>query len=151
MTLEGYKRIISAAISNEEEAYLFYRDVAKKAKDNSIVKIFEDLAKDELSHKVLLQDYLKDTGKEIKFDETSDYKVAESVDKPKLSIDMKPADAIALAMKREEEAMDMYKEFAAISTDDEQKKAFLALATMEQGHKTNLENLYVGTAYPEVW
>jgi rubrerythrin len=64
---------------------------------------------------------------------------------------MKPADAIALAMKREEEAMDMYKEFAAISIDEGQKETFLSLATMEQGHKTKLEDLYVGTAFPEVW
>lgn len=151
MTLEEYKKIISDAITNEEEAYLFYRDVAKKTKDNSISEIFENLAKDELSHKVLLQDYLKDTGKKLKFDSTADYKVAESVDKPKLSIDMIPADAIALAMKREEEAMDMYKEFAAISIDEEQKETFLGLAAMEQGHKTKLEDLYVGTAFPEVW
>ena len=151
MTLEEYKKIIGDAIKNEEEAYSFYRDVAKKTKDKNISEIFENLAKDELSHKAILQDYLKDTGKKLKFDSTADYKVAESVDKPKLSIDMKPADAIALAMKREEEAMDMYKEFAAIRIDEGQKETFLSLATMEQGHKTKLEDLYVGTAFPEVW
>ena len=37
-----------------------------------------------------------------------DYKVAETVDMPRLSLDMKPAEAIALAMKKEEEAMRMY-------------------------------------------
>lgn len=151
MTLEEYKKIVSDAIKNEEESYSFYRDVAKKTKDKNISAIFENLAKEELSHKAMLQDYLKDTGKKLKFDLTADYKVAESVDKPKLSVDMKPADAIALAMKKEEEAMDMYKEFAAISTDKEQKEAFLSLAVMEQGHKTKLEDLYVGTAFPEVW
>ena len=151
MTLEEYKKIISDAISNEEDAYLFYTDVAKKSKDKNISSIFEDFAKDELSHKVLLKGYLSGAVKSLKFDTAADYKVAESVDKPKLSIDMKPADAIALAMKNEEEAMNMYTEFASLSTDEEQKETFLNLAKMEQGHKAKLEDLYVGIAFTEVW
>jgi bifunctional DNase/RNase len=34
-----------------------------------------------------------------------DYKVAESVELPEITIDMKPADAIALAMKKEQQAV----------------------------------------------
>jgi rubrerythrin len=151
MNLEEFNKIISDAINNEEEAYLFYRDVAKKTNDKNISSIFENFAKDELSHKVLLKGYLTGAVKALKFNSAADYKVAESVDKPKLSIDMKPADAIALAMKNEEEAMNMYNEFAAISIDVEQKEAFLGLARMEQGHKAKLEDLYVGTAFTEVW
>ena len=56
------------------------------------------------------------------FDETKDYKVAESIEKPKLSLGMKTADAIVLAIKNEEEAMEMYKKMAKCSTDAEQKK-----------------------------
>ena len=151
MTLEEFNKIISDAVNNEEEAYLFYRDVAQKTNDKNIASIFEGFAKDELSHKVLLKGYLSGAVKSLKFDTTADYKVAESVDKPKLSIDMKPADAIALAMKNEEEAMNMYTEFAGLSADEEQKEAFLGLAKMEQGHKTKLEDLYVGIAFTEVW
>jgi rubrerythrin len=151
MTLEEYNKIISDAINNEEEAYLFYRDVAQKAKDKNISCIFEGFAKDELSHKVLLKDFLSGSVKSLQFDTTADYKVAESVDKPKLSIGMKPADAIALAMKNEEEAMSMYKEFANLSTDVEQRKVFVNLANMEQGHKAKLEDLYVSIAFTEVW
>jgi rubrerythrin len=46
------------------------------------------------------------------FSESRDYKVAETVDEPELSMDMKPADAFALAMKKEEEAMKQYTEMA---------------------------------------
>lgn len=151
MTLEEYNKIISDAINNEEEAYFFYRDVAKKTADKNISAIFEDFAKDELYHKVLLKGYLTGDVNILKFDSAADYKVAESVEKPKLSIDMKPAGAVALAMKNEEEAMNMYNEFAAISIDEEQKEAFLGLARMEQGHKAKLEDLYVGIAFTEVW
>ena len=151
MTLEEFNKIISDAIIKEEEAYLFYRDVAKKTKDTNISSLFDGFAKDELSHKVLLKSYLSGTVKPLVFDTSADYKVAEAVDTPRLSIDMKPADAIALAMKNEEEAMNMYTEFASLRNDEQQKQAFLGLAKMEQGHKAKLEDLYVGMAFAEVW
>ncbi len=151
MKLEEFKKIISDAISNEEEAYLFYEDVAAKTKDENIASIFKDLAKEELSHKELLSGYLAGNVRPFVFDATADYKVTESLDTPKLSTNMKPADAIALAMKKEEEAMNMYNELAALSTDAEQKEAFRGLAKMEQGHKTKMEILYVDAAFPEAW
>ena len=64
---------------------------------------------------------------------------------------MKPVDAIALAVKSEEEAMDMYKKMAEWSTDAEQKKMFQSLSNMEQGHKVRLEETFTNMAFPEVW
>ena len=64
---------------------------------------------------------------------------------------MKPADAIALAVKNEEEAMDMYKKMAECSADAEQKKMFQQLSNMEQGHKVKLEDTFTNMAFPEVW
>ncbi|MGE5678225.1 MAG: ferritin-like domain-containing protein [Pseudomonadota bacterium] len=151
MTLEEFRRIISDAVKSEEAAYGFYSDVARKASDKSISAIFGNFAAEELAHKVLLEGYLSRGTSALKFDTVSDYKVSETVDKPVLSVDMRPAEAIALAMKNEEEAMNMYTEFANLSTDSEQKEAFLGLARMEQGHKAKLEDLYVGIAYTEVW
>jgi rubrerythrin len=64
---------------------------------------------------------------------------------------MKPSDTIALAMKNEEEAMNMYTDLANCSSDQEQKKVFQALAKMEQGHKARLEDMFTNMAFPEVW
>jgi rubrerythrin len=64
---------------------------------------------------------------------------------------MKPADAIALAVKNVQEAMDMYTKMADCSTDAEQKKMFQSLANMEQGHKVKLEDTFTNMAFPEVW
>ena len=52
---------------------------------------------------------------------------------------MKPYDAIGLAMKAEEEAMQMYQALANSSTSPDQKEMFLALANMEKSHKVKLE------------
>jgi len=73
------------------------------------------------------------------------------VDAPRLSLSMKPADAIALAMKKEQEAMEMYEGLAKAATEEEELHLFMNLAKMEQGHKAKMENLYNQVAFAEVW
>jgi len=64
---------------------------------------------------------------------------------------MKPADAIALAMKKEEEAMNLYLSLAESCKDEAQKQIFKDLAAMERGHKFKMEKAFVDIGYPEVW
>ena len=150
MTIEEYKRIISMAIGNEIAAYNFYKGVCERTKDSNLKSIFLEMAEEENKHKVMLEGFASGA-KPLQFAEVTDYKVAETVDKPQLSFSMKPADAIGLAMKQEEEAMQMYQGLAASSATSEQKEMFLALAKMEKGHKVKLEELYTTMAFPEVW
>lgn len=151
MNDSSYKEIITLAMLNEKEAYEFYQGVASISQDKAIKSIFQEMADQELEHRDFLQSCLDGSTKTFSFKAAPDYKVSETVDKPKLSLTMKPVDAVALAMKNEEEAMDMYQMFADISNDEEQKKLFLALANMETSHKASLENLYTNMAFPEVW
>ena len=87
----------------------------------------------------------------MSFKENKDYQISETVEEKALSTSMNFKDAIALAMKKEEEAMNMYKQFAEASDDDKQRKTFEELVKMEQQHKTRLEDIYVNAAYTEVW
>ena len=150
MKLDDYKAIISMAIGNEIEAYDFYNAVSQKTADANIKKIFQDLAEQELGHRHFLEGLMSNV-KPMQFDVTKDYKVSESVAKPKLSMTMKPADAMALAMKEEEGAMVMYQALANSSADPEQKAMFLSLAEMEKSHKIKLEEIYTNMAFVEVW
>ncbi|MDR3542088.1 MAG: ferritin family protein [Desulfosporosinus sp.] len=151
MTGEEYKAILTIAIGNEAESYEFYKGVSEKVVDDYIKKMFSEFAADELEHRKLLEGFLARDSKDMHFDESVDYKVSETVDKPSLSLDMKPAEALAMAMKNEEDAMHMYAAFATASSDQSQKKMFHDLSVMEQGHKTRLEKFYVNVAFPEVW
>ena len=150
MKLEGYKAIISMAIGNEIEAYDFYNAVSQKTGDANMKKIFQNLAEEELGHRHFLEGLMSNV-RPMQFDVTKDYKVSESVEKPKLSMTMKPADAMALAMKQEEEAMVMYEGLANSSVDPEQKTMFKSLAEMEKSHKIKLEGIYTSIAFAEVW
>jgi len=150
MRVEEYRKVISMAVESEIEAYDFYTAVGEKVKDANLKSIFKDLAAEEKKHRNFLEGLLKQA-KPMLFDESKDYKISETVDKPKLSLSMKPADAIALAMKNEEEAMNIYTQLANVSTDREQKELFESLARMEKGHKVKLEGMYTNIAFPEVW
>lgn len=140
------------AVGNEVEAYEFYRDAAAKMKDPAMKKTFMELADEESGHKVLLEGFLSNEMKDMKFSDEKDYKVAETVEAPQtLSTDMAFKDAIALAMKKEQEAMEMYQQFADASEGAKQKETFLELAKMEKGHKVRLEGIYTDIAFIEVW
>ena len=151
MNLNQYKEIIQFAIAGEIEAQEFYKAAANKINDPYLKKMFEQFAKEEKGHEKILKSILsKDTINQY-FKESTDYKVAETVEKPKLSTDMKPADAIALAMKNEEEAMKQYTDLAEACLDPSQKKVFLDLAAMERGHKLIMEKAFVDIGYAELW
>jgi rubrerythrin len=70
---------------------------------------------------------------------------------PELTLAMKPQDAIALAMKKEQDAMEHYTQLADACTEQDQKKVFLELAAMVRGHKNKMEAAFVDIGYPEVW
>ncbi|HSA32691.1 MAG TPA: ferritin family protein [bacterium] len=149
--MNEYRKILLMAVNNEIEAYEFYEGAAAKTANKALKSIFVELADEELKHQRLLESFLVEEGKKLKFAETADYKIAETVELPRLSVQMSFVDAIALAMKKEEEAMTMYRNFAEASSDPEQKEMFTQLARMEQGHKTRLEALYTDTAFVEAW
>ncbi|KPU44268.1 rubrerythrin [Oxobacter pfennigii] len=151
MNSEEYKDILKLAIENEVEAYEFYDYAVSKVKDANLKSIFEKLAEEELRHKKILEGFINNEDKPLRFNRPTNYKISETVETPKFSPDMKFADAIGLAMKKEEETMNMYKSFADISDDDGQKNIFLELSKMEEGHKTRLEDIYTNAAYAEVW
>ena len=146
-----FEKLISVAIRAEVEAHEFYRDVAKRTENLSVKKIFAELAEEEMNHRELLERYRMDTSLAIRFKAPPDYKVAETVDEPKLTMDMTPADAIALAMKKEQQAMEFYRSLANICDDSKVKDAYNNLANMELGHKHLLEKAFVDIGYPESW
>lgn len=151
MDFEAYKHILQIAVDNEVESYDFYKSAIEKVKENSSKDMFAELAEEEMKHKMILEGFINNETKPLKFKQVKDYKISETVDSPRLSVEMKFADAIALAMKKEEESMHLYHELASFSMDEKQKNVFLELAKMEQGHKTRLEALYTDAAYAEVW
>lgn len=146
------EKLFSTAIGREIEANEFYREVARRTQNQDVKRVFEDLAKEELGHMEFLEGMKSDPTRLMTIDPPkADYKIAEATKLPALSIDMKPADAIALAMKKEQEAVEFYKRLASYAKDNQIKKMFENLANMELRHKHRLENVFVEIGYPEVF
>lgn len=151
MTPSAYDKILSDAIAGEIEAQNFYRDVAEKMTDPGLKELFSKFVDEETRHQRILEGFRAKAPSHLPFDESRDYKVAETVSDVPLTTGMKPADAFALAMKKEETAMKHYTELADGCTDAEQEGLFRELAAMEREHKLKMENAFVETGFPEAW
>jgi rubrerythrin len=151
MKAEDAKKIIATAIDREVESYTFYRGIADKVKDKVLKDLFAELAGEEKKHREFLQGMLTKDITKMKFDASHDYKVADALPSPTLSVSMKPIEGIVVAIKKELEAMQMYTQLAALAKDNETQLLFSQLANMERGHKARLEDLYTNMAFPEVW
>ncbi|MDD4776644.1 MAG: ferritin family protein [Syntrophomonas sp.] len=151
MDAKEFGQIMDMAIAAEIEAFEFYTEVAAAVTDANMKRVFSELAEEESGHKVSLERIKNKELQNFSFPAVTDYGISDTVETPPLSMKMKPADAIALAMKKEEEAMKMYTGLANAASDAEQKNVFTSLARMEAGHKAKMEDLYNQTAFPEVW
>jgi len=151
MYLGEFKDIIKFAMANEVEAQKFYEDAAKKLQDPHLKSMFKQFAEEEKKHREILKGIYTSNLIGEYFDESRDYNISEGVEEPALSTNMKPVEALALAMKKEEEALVQYMELAESCPDEVKKKVFLDLAAMERGHKMKMENAFVDIGYPEVW
>jgi rubrerythrin len=151
MDAETFERIILDAIDNEIEARDFYAGAADRVDDPAVKEIFARLSREEEGHRHRLQTFRSDPMAQVEFHRVTDYGVAEAQSWPRLSLEMKPADALQLAIKKEQAAMQGYQALAATMDDPELRGLFTELAEMERGHKAHLEDLFVNVAYPEDW
>ncbi|MBI4945569.1 MAG: ferritin family protein [Bacteroidetes bacterium] len=145
-------KLIDFAIEQEHEAFAFYKAAAEKVTNPGVKQIFLELAADENGHANLLEMYKeKKVLGEIFKTQVIDYKISETQGMPALSIALKPSEAIAIAMKKEQEAAELYRAFAANSINSDVKETLENLMNMEMGHKHKLENAFVDIGYPEVF
>ncbi|HOB18602.1 MAG TPA: ferritin family protein [Candidatus Methanoculleus thermohydrogenotrophicum] len=151
MDVEGYRSILSNAIDREIEAYTFYRTLQEKVRDENLKNLLDELAGEEIKHRKTLEAFLLKEPGELGFNTERDYKVADTLETPPLSADLKPIDGLVIAIRKELDAMQMYTQLAALSDDPEQRKLFESLAAMERGHKARLEDIYTNMAFPEIW
>ncbi len=151
MGQNAYLEILDRAIDSEIEAARFYSDVAAATANSYLQDLFTAFSKEEQKHRRILEGFRSDPTTVISFAKVPDLGVSETVPEPVLSIDMQPADAIALAMKKEESAMRQYSQLAEACEDAAQKKIFLELAAMEREHKAKMETAFVDIGYPEIW
>ena len=137
------QEILTFAVNKEEASYLFYTDMARMAEDKTVSQLFEDFAKEELSHREQLQLEIMKMGKVVSTDDDwSDRTRAEYTVEGEFPEDFSYADVLKLAIAKESAAFKLYIDLLRITEDQEAIDMFTALAEEEVRHKIKFESAY---------
>jgi rubrerythrin len=144
MSFKSFEEIVDFAIEKEKEAAAFYTDAAKKTSFAGVKESLEEMAQEEKKHQSMLENLEsnKEVLKEYKFKWIPDMKRSDYMVDLKYQDGMSYTDILRLAMKREEQALQMYNELQKKTVNPEHIKLFKVLCQEEAKHKLFLETLY---------
>jgi rubrerythrin len=134
------------AIGREIEARDFYKELSQWAERPQVAKAFEDLADDELQHKLKLE-ALRAGKVDIRLEEIGNLGIADGMEADKPEANLTYVEALVLAMQREKRAFRLYTDLASASQDPQIKSIFRKLAQEEAEHKLRLELEYDLTTF----
>ncbi len=145
------KEVLKRAIQKEIESRHLYSDLNQKMTDEAAKDAFQELARQEQGHQQLLERYLRGELKRgtLNRGQVVDYKIAEHLERPQLSLEMKLKDVFLLAANREKASHEFYFSLAQIHPDGEVKRLIEELASQELEHKQRVEFLYTEVAFPQ--
>ena len=143
-TFGSVNELLDYAISKEIEANQFYSNLAGRADNPGLKKLFESFAREELGHKAKLE-AVKEGKKLLSAEKkVADLKIADYTPEVDLdeTEDFNLQKALLVAMHREKAAFKLYSNLAASTDDPELKELLLGLANEEAKHKLYFEIQY---------
>ncbi len=144
MSFESFEDIINFAIEKEQEAVAFYEDAATQETYSGAKKAFQEFAQEERKHEALLKGLLSGETKlgDYKFEWIPDIKRSNYLETMTYEKGMSYADILRLAMKREEKALQLYRDLSEKTDNPELLNVLKMLRQEEAKHKLGLETLY---------
>jgi len=144
--------VLARAIQKEIDSQRLYADLGQKARDDAAKYAFSDLVKQEQGHQRLLERYLRGElgAGALAAGHAVDYKIAEHLDQPEITPQMKLDQVFLLASRREKAAHDFYLGLASLHPAGEAKRLIEGLAEQELQHKRRVESLYTDVAFPQL-
>ncbi len=143
---------IETAIGREEEAFHFYTDLAGQVADESARETIQWIATEEKKHKAFLVKF-RDKGKGpkgLRKAEVVYYKLAEYLEEPEVSDNMRREEIFLLAAHRELRSFNFYTDLAALYSEGTEIHDMLQrMANEELKHKEKMEYLYANTSFPQ--
>ncbi|MQY77803.1 MAG: rubrerythrin [Bacteroidetes bacterium] len=139
---ESIDEILDFAIENEDEAFIFYTNLANSMKNQNLRKMFEEFAGEEKIHKEKL--ILAKTGNVLMSsrEKVMDLKISDYLVDVETNPKMDYQNSLIVAMKKEKKAFKLYMDLANASDDETVKNVFLFLVQEESKHKLKLEQEY---------
>jgi len=137
-----FDEIVQFAIDGEQEAVDAYTTASEIVTRANVKNMLLGMARQEQMHKERLESIDRERVTETAIVNVPDLKIADYMDDVAITADMDYQDILAVAMKREERAHNLYSTLASNTDDAELKRVFEVLAQEEAGHKLALENEY---------
>ncbi|MBI4862771.1 MAG: ferritin family protein [Candidatus Riflebacteria bacterium] len=134
--------VLDFAISREEEAIRFYRELATKADKGWIKELLESFAREEEGHRAKLQALKEGKGFLKPGQKVTDLAIADYIVEAPAGGELSYQDALVLAMKREKAAFKLYSDLARSAAEPALRDALLAMAQEEAKHKLRFELEY---------
>jgi len=142
MKKDLFDEIIRFAIDGEQEAVDAYTTASEMVSRVNVKEMLLDLAGQEQMHKKRLESIDRERVADTAIVNVPDLRIADFMDDTTITADMDYQDILAVAMKREEKAHNLYTALASNTDDAELRKVFELLAREEAGHKLALEKEY---------
>ena len=149
--LKSFEEIIAFAVNREIQAADFYEIYGQKAEKLATKSMFKELAAEEKKHKELLEKLTPEQLASFKPSKIEDLGLSSIIKDSQFTPDMEFPDALRLAIKKEEEAIQLYSYLAkqTLKTEtgcqtpaerNQLKKLFDFLVGQEKQHKNKLED-----------
>jgi rubrerythrin len=139
---QNVDEILSFAIKNEQDAVDLYTDLAGKARNEAVKKVFLTYADEERGHKAKLQRVKGGQKSLAPSEKVQDLKIADYTVDVELGENPDYQSVLLFAMKAEKAAFKLYMDLAARTGDHEFEQLFLGLAQEEAKHKLRFELEY---------
>jgi len=136
------RAVLSYAIEKEIEAQQRYSHMAQKAEKEKARQMFLRLVDMEKTHEEKLREMTERDIADYRLENVPDLHVSERIGERDFHPDMTMTDALALAIKAEEAAVNVYLDAARELPEGDDMKVFAVLAQEEMQHKLDLEAEY---------
>ncbi len=134
--------ILDFAIQSEQDAVDFYNELAANAKSSDMREVFEQFAREEISHKARIKKVKEEGVFEVEKEEIADLHISDYVVNVKPYPDMSYQDALVVAMNKEKAAFKLYMKLSERAPSKDLSDLFMALAIEESRHKLRFELEY---------
>ncbi len=145
------KEVLGKTIQKEIDSQPLYSNLSQQMTDETAKDAFRELAQEEQRHQQLLEQYLRGElkGGTLSRGQVIDYKIAERLDQPQISLDMELKDVFLLPANREKASQEFYLSLAQTYPTGEVKILIEELAIQELEHKQRVEFLYTEVTFPQ--
>jgi rubrerythrin len=137
-----FENVINFALEKEKEAVTFYEELSAIAKRPNAKAMFESFVKEEKGHVRLLEGVNEENIPEVSSQKPIDLKISDYLIDMAFRPDIDYQDALIIAMKREEKAVQLYEYMLEKAGDPKLKKLLQFMVQEEAKHKLRLETEY---------